>query len=203
MELGKTEKILRTLSPERKREIGEEIEHLLRTDMRYIAHKYVNQFRVAAFDTFGWTREDLMQQVRITMWKGLATFDPSKKFKITTYLSAILFHYFMSLSKKCRSNKNAKSKLVCVEDGMDAEMAVDDFSLDELMDSSESMSYFLGKLKAQELDALTLLYIERKNVTEVSRSMKLSKQQVSDLTRSIKTKLRDHIRELEDEEDQV
>jgi len=171
--------------------------------MRYISHKYVNQFRVAAFDTFGWTREDLMQQVRITMWKGLATFDPAKKFKVTTYLSAILFHYFMSLSKKCRSNKNAQSKLVCVEDGMELDLATDDFSLDEVMESSESMSYFIGKLKARELEVLNLLYIERKNVTEVSKSLKIPKQQVTDFTRSIKAKLRDHIRELEDEEDKV
>lgn len=82
--------------------------------MRYITSWYVKRYKIAAAAALGWSEDDLMQNIRISMWKGLATFDPSKKFKVETYLSSILEKYFSSLAKRCRSA--FKHKMVSMQE---------------------------------------------------------------------------------------
>lgn len=111
---GKTQKALKALTREQANALGERIEHLLANEMQYITSWYVKRYKNAALAALGWSEDDLTQNIRIQIWKGLATFDSSKKFKLETYLSSILEKYFASLAKRCRSA--FKHKLVSMND---------------------------------------------------------------------------------------
>lgn len=199
---GKTETILLNLSRERANEIGLRVEHLIKTDMRYIVNRYISQYRLNVADTFGWTREDLLQQIRITMWKGLATFDESKNFKVTTYLSAILFNYFMSLSKKCRSLRNSQSKLYCVENIFDSQAASDDM-VDDWVSYTNSLKELMENLSLMEIIVLKLQIEAGYGVTTISEKLKLKKPVVIGIIKSVKRKLKLLVQEQQNEEDSI
>lgn len=196
----KTEQILRNLSKSESNEIGLRVERHIKTDMAYIVNQYVNNYRHAVADTFGWTRDDLMQEVRLALSKGLATFDVSKNFKITTYLSVILFNRFVSLAKQIRATKHSSTKLVCVETIFESEGDLAD-GVDDWMDCTTSLSYFLDKLTAQEGEILHLQLIHGYSVAAIAELFAVPKHHIAAVVKSMKRKLRAHVKELEDEED--
>jgi DNA-directed RNA polymerase specialized sigma24 family protein len=201
---GKTEAKIKSLSRDESNAIGLKIEELIRGDMSYIVNKYIRKYKTSAYDVFGWTPEDLLQQIRIVMWKGLATFQPEKKFKITTYLSVILLNYFLSLSKKCRSNKNAKAKLYCVEEVYETvEEPSEHIDAEMLLDAQQNTQYFMDKLTLVERFVMPFFEDEPISISALANKSGLSKKESGRIIQSIKRKLIAHVKEMEDEEESI
>jgi len=172
--------------------------------MSYIVNKYVRQFSGVAYDVFGLTRDDLYQNVRIAFWRGLATFDPSRNCKVTTYLSVILFHYFMSFSKKCKSSKNCKAKLYPVEELFEKyDESKQPPSAQDQVHWDESVSYLLEKLSDKEKSILKYYANEESGISQISSETGIPKAQVAKTIKNIRIKVISHYRELQDEEDYI
>lgn len=109
---NKTIKRLQALSEEEKNRLGNELDRLLKKEMSYIVNYYVCNYSTAAKEVLGWDKEDLLQHIRIILWKGIVTFNPSTGFKVTSYLSKILYYQMGNLSKKIQSKKNVNLKII-------------------------------------------------------------------------------------------
>ena len=94
----KTRDRIKSLSREESNRIGEEVEQLLKGEMKSVADSYIRNYRNSVRNTFGWTPEDLKQEIRLKMFKGLATFDPDLGYKKTTYVSNILQNFFKNIT---------------------------------------------------------------------------------------------------------
>jgi len=198
------ERKIRTLSKEESDAIGIQIESLMKNEMLYIVNKYIRQFTKAAYDVFGWTKEDLQQQVRIAFWRGLATYDKTKGAKVTTYLSVILFHYFMSFSKKCKSSRNSEAKLYPVEEIYET---YDEYNkpigVDDKIHWEESVQYLMAKLSDKEKMIIRYYAGEETGINRIAMDSGIPKTQVAKTIKSIRTKIISHYRELEDEEEYI
>lgn len=193
--------------------------------MKYITTWYANKYQSNAVALFGWTRDDLMQNIRVVMWKGLATFDASKKFKVETYLSKILEHYFANLAKRCRVAQKYRSP-------NSFDMSFDDeekFSShdhvyrnqftseikapDAVLQDSRSVQRFLGRLTDFEFKVLELsIYGEdgeagrpraTYNTAQIAKKLNVPRNQVSQALKSLRIELKHHLRMDEDDGDNI
>jgi len=199
---GKIRTILNEMSPEQRRNISSQIEVLMKSDMRYVVKSWCSKYQYRAQETFGWAYDDLEQQVRIAMWKGLATFDTSQNVKLTTYLSAVIENHFKSLSKKCRSKRNARTKLLCVEEVYeDKEIFVE--GLDDWLSYSSSVTRVLDQLNQLEKEVLALHLVEGVSINTMVEKLGIKRHVVISVLKSVKLKIKLNIQELVDEEDTV
>ena len=150
----KTKDVLLSLSEDEKNRIGYEVERLMKNEMSYIVNKYIHQYKKAAFETFGWEKDDLSQHIRIVLWKGVATFDESKNFKITTYLSKMLYYQMGNFSKACQNKKNSQSKLYCPGILFDTEEVIDHNSAEDWAMYQKKFKILLTKLSKKDLKVL-------------------------------------------------
>lgn len=208
---GSISKKLSSMTQEEHNAIGREIEVLLNGKMKYITQKYIRQFQNTAQETFGWNRDDLLQHVRIAMWRGLATFDASKGFQKQTYLSTILFHFFMSLSKKTRSKKNALTKLYCVDEVYGANTSMDDIdesqadamNMVEKIVVEETLMDFFDTFTPAEILILPYFEGETPSPTMIAKHTGFSRDESERLINSIKQKNIFFQRKLEDDNERV
>jgi DNA-directed RNA polymerase specialized sigma24 family protein len=191
----KTKKVLLSLTREQANEIGIRVEALIKSDLNYIVNKYVRQYQVAAEDTFGWTKDDLMQHIRIILWKGLATFDESKKFKVTTYLSTILYYQMGNFSKACQSTKNSSSKLYCPETIYPNEDMVDHQTAEDWYSYAQSFGILMGKINELEKQVLVCHLINGDSLVEMEKKIKSPRSEIISVIKGLKQKINDHLKE--------
>lgn len=199
---GKIHRATSSLTEQQRQEIGLEIERLIKNEMSFIVQKYIREYWYALYDTFGWTKEDILQLIRIRLWRGLATFDETKKFKKTTYCSAILFNYFLTLSKRCKSKKNALSKLLPVEkiyDSMDE--TTDGDEVHNNIYREESYEYFISKLSPFEIKVFRLYFLTSETPETIIIKTMASPKKINDTIKYLRTTLESHLQEMEDEEE--
>lgn len=194
--------------------------------MQYITNRYINKYNVAVSAALGWTKEDLLQNIRIAMWKGIATFDSSKKFKVETYLSSILENYFNSLAKRCRSS--FKHKMIHIDTRhrnqdpkqLDTQMGstdsnrtetwlreqtyrkqfiVDPEQPDALLARAKSARGFMERLT--ELEALVLEehVVNGKSIPSLAKDLGKPRNQITRTVKSIRIELKHHLRREEDD----
>lgn len=174
---GTTIARLKSIDPGRAAEIGDEIERLIKGEMAYIVNWYIRNYQFAVRETFGWTPEDIMQEIRVTFWKGLATFDRSNKIKITTYLSTMLHNMFANVTKSCQSQKNFGTKL-SREDGLSQGQEPQDHDTpDSLFEISEASNRVEAVLAPLERRAMRHHYLTDSKSKSPARSLKLASAQ--------------------------
>lgn len=183
-----------SLTRERSNEIGLKVEELIKKELNYIVNKYVRQYRAAAEDTFGWTTEDLMQHIRIILWKGYATFDVSKNFKITTYLSTILYYQMGNFSKSCQSNKNSNSKIFCPETIYPSEDTVDHNTAESWYSYVESFHNLMETMNSLEQKVLMSHLVDGDNLALMEKKFQVSRVELVSAIKQIKTKINQHLK---------
>lgn len=196
MKRARTKTVLMSLSRQDSNRLGMEVERLIKNEMNYIVNKYVRQYRSAAQETFGWTVDDLMQHIRIIMFKGLATFDPSKNFKVTTYLSKILYYQMGNFSKTCQSNKNSNSKLYCPEILQPANENTTNETAEDWYAYIESFKILVGKLSSKEQKILYLHLVDNYSLNEMEVELKLPRAEIVGAIKSLKLKINQHMTEV-------
>lgn len=155
----------------------------------------MRQYYVAAAETFGWTTDDLMQHIRIILWKGLATFDPSRNYKITTYLSTILYYQMGNFSKACQSNKNMNSKMYCPEIMFPHDDMVDYQTAEDWYRYTQSFHILMGKMSEAEKKVLICHLVNGDSLTQMEAKLKMNRVEIITLIKSIKSKIADHLKE--------
>lgn len=177
------------LTPQQSNELGLQVEVLIKTDLNYIVNKYVRQYRSAAHETFGWTQDDLMQHIRIILWKGLATFDPSKNFKITTYLSTILYYQMGNFSKSCQSTKNSNSKLYCPEVLHITDDLITHETAEDWACYAQSFKLLMSKLNIKEKEVLYCHLVSGASIADMEKKLRVSRTEVVAIIKTIKIKM--------------
>ena len=185
----KTRDALMSLSDEEKDRIGLEVERLIKNEMSYIVNRYINRYKRAVFETFGWEKDDLTQHIRIILWKGVATFDPSKNFKMTTYLSKTLYYQMGNLSKACQNKKNSQSKLYCPGELFYSEEIVDMNSAEDWAVYSKKFKVILGKISKKDMKILVSHIVYGHSLQEMEEKLGFKKSEVVAALKRIKEKM--------------
>lgn len=187
---GKTFKILNQVSEKRKYELGLLIEELMKDSMKFIVWKYVYNYREAVYQTFGWDDDDLLQFIREQLWKGVATFDPSKNFKIETYCSSILYKQFANLSKQCQTNKHSLSKLYCPEELFDSEETTVEETPEDWLNYAQKFRVLWDSLDEQETKILARYLAKGESATKMAESTGYKKTEVIRILKDLKERLK-------------
>lgn len=192
MQRNKTRNVLLSLSDEERDRLGLETERLIKNEMSYIVNQYVYRYQQAALNTFGWDRDDLLQYIRMVLYKGVVTFTPDKNVKITSYLSAILYYQMGNLSTKIQNKKNSNSKLYCPEVFYESDEMIDFTTAEDWLLYAKKFEGILDRLNKSEKKILiyhliyghTLGQIEEKLLiprSEIVKSLKTLKKKIEDL----------------------
>lgn len=209
---GRVESQIRALSAEQNAEIGKQIEKLMAKELQYLINKYTARYRWICYDAFGWTTEDIHQQIRIVLWRSLATFDETKS-KLTTYVSIVLSHYFISLQKKCNTKKIQGTKLIFVDNPgvLDANRhnSIDITNVDpnlnqhDFIDWNQVSVRFLESLPEKERRVYQLFCDNVRSVADISRELEIEKHVALRLVKLVKKKLNLHLMDIHDEQERV
>lgn len=183
MARNKTKNVLLALSEVETNRIGIEVERLIKNEMSFIVNKYVYKYKNATFETFGWDTDDLLQHIRVLMWRGVATFDIERKLKMTTYLSSILYYQMGNLSKKISSKKNSQSKLYCPEVFYDSEEMIDFTTAEDWLLYAKKFEHLVGRLSDLETKVLVMHLIYGHTLDEMEEKLTVKR---IDLIKSIK-----------------
>lgn len=192
MARNKTKNVLLALSVAESNAIGIEVERLVKNEMSFIVNKYVYKYKNATFETFGWDTDDLLQHIKILLWRGVATFNPERKLKMTTYLSSILYYQMGNLSKKISSKKNSQSKLYCPEVFYDSDEMIDFTTAEDWLLYAQKFGHLIGKLSELETSVLVRHLIFGDNLEEMEIKLNENREahkpivKRSDLIKSIK-----------------
>lgn len=200
MKRNRTITVLMSLTRQQSNELGLQVEKLIKNEMSYIVNKYVRQYRSAAQETFGWTTDDLMQHIRLILFKGMATFDPSKNFKITTYLSTILYYQMGNFSKTCQSNKNSNSKIYCPETLHPADETTTKETAEDWYAYMESFKILMGRLSEGEKKILYLHLVDDHSIGEMEAETKMPRAEIVGHIKSLKLKISEHMTEVKRDE---
>lgn len=188
---GKIDTKLMNLSTEESNKIGLEVERLIKDEMSYIVNDYISKYRHACADTFGWDRDDLMQHIRESLWRGVATFNPNYGYKIETYLSSILKKSFLNLSRKCKTKKHSLTKLYCPEDLYESGEMIFNETGEDWVRYSQNFSVIVGKMNSKEQKIMVRYLVYNETVEKIAKSTKFKKTEIVRCLKSIKATLKE------------
>lgn len=190
---NKTRNVLLSLSEEEKNNIGLEVERLIKNEMSYIVNSYVKKYKHATAETFGWETDDLMQHIRIILWKGVATFKPEMNFKITTYLSKMLYYQMGNLSKTCQSEKNSQTKLFFPGELFESEEIIDFNSAEDWALYARKFKHVLTKLSKKDMKIIVCHLVYGFSIQEIEQKTNFSKQEIVSSIKRIKEKMEQNL----------
>ncbi len=186
----KTKNKLLSLTDKEKYEIGIEMERLINNELSYIVNRHINSYKKAACDTFGWDRDDLLQYVRESVWKGLATFDRSLGYKVETYICSILSRSFFNLSKKCKTKKHSMTKMFCPDELFETEEMMFHDTGEDWVRYGQSFGVLLGNMEVKEQKIMVLYLVHGKDITEMSEELKIKRTEVVRNIKTLKQKIK-------------
>ena len=153
---------------------------------------YILRFTKATFETFGWDRDDLLQHVRVILWKGIATFDPKKNIKVETYLSSCLYYQFLNLSKKCKRFKYSLSKLYCPEVLFESDENIEHETAEDWYRYVQSFSLILNKLNELERKVLAR-YFNGENLALIGKTVGLKRVEIVSILKDIREQMQEDL----------
>ena len=83
-----------------------DIEYLLLNDLRPTVETYIAQYGKTLDAKLGLTEDDLINDMREQIWKGLLTFNPKGAANLKTYLCTLIKNRFIVLFKRSKIRKN-------------------------------------------------------------------------------------------------
>ncbi len=93
-------------SAEENQKSSHDIEKLIKIDLKDAIHTYLSRYSRVLDQKLGLTREDLMNDIREQVWKGIITHNPSGKANLKTYLNTLIKNRFGVLFKRSTLKKN-------------------------------------------------------------------------------------------------
>lgn len=186
---GKIYTILHSISDERREELGLRIESLIVGDLKYPVNRYLNRYSYATQATFGWDRDDLMQFIRMSIWKGVATFDPTKNAKEVTYICRILDYAFANLAKKCQTKKHSLTKLHFPEQMFITEELMIEETAEDWLHHVQTFSRLKDQITKTEMIVLVKHLLGDQEIMEIAEELGLKKTQVIKIIKDLENKM--------------
>lgn len=189
MSRNKTRNVLSSLTNEERDRLGLETERLIKNEMSYIVNRYIYRYQYAAANTLGWDKDDLLQHIRMILYKGVATFDLDKKVKITSYLSTILYYQMGNLSIKIQNKKNSNSKLILVETVYESEDMIDFTTSEDWLLYARKFENIVNKLNPVEHKLLVYHLVYGHSIVELEKKMGITKVEIVKSLKTLKVKI--------------
>ena len=186
---GKIYKFLQSIPDNRRDELGYKVESLIKGDLSYIVNKYITRYSYAVQSTFGWEEEDLMQYIKMALWKGVATYDPTKKAKEVTYLSRILEYAFANLAKKCNTKKHSYSKLFFPDQLFITEEIMIEETAEDWMHYARSFSAIKDLISKEEMKVLVKHLLMDQDIMQIANDLKLKRSDVIRIIKNLRSKM--------------
>ena len=196
---NKADKKVLSLSREEADKIGIKVEHLIKNDMRFIVNKYVTSYYKACHETFGWEKEDILQHIRILLWKGVATFEEGKNAKLTTYLSSILNYRMFNLSKKIKRKKYQMCKLDFCESTIENEDMIDFGTPEDWYSYAQNFAVLQSQMNAIEEQVLIGHLIHNSSLSQMEKDLKVKRPMLVAAVKSLKEKMKEYLGEYYEE----
>jgi len=185
----KTRDTLLSYSKEDMDKIGIQVKLLMENEMNYLVNKYIYKYKNATASTFGWNEDDLHQHIMIILWKGAATFDPTKNVKLTTYLSTMLYYQMGNLSKSCQNQKNSMSKLYCPEDLYESEHTTDFNNAEDWSVYAQQFKILMNKMTKLETKVLVSHLLKGESITQMQKTLSMKRPDIIHNIKSLKDKM--------------
>ena len=190
---SKTKKILQSLTEKQKNDIGLEIEHLVANELKWITNKCIENYSYVTKECFGWDRDDLLQEIKLSYFRALATYNP-KMAKVTTHCCTILRNDMINLSIKCKRYKWSLTKLSFPgTDFMASKQSEFERSSDDWMEFSEGVTKIADILSSREEKLLNLYISKGVGIKELSDKLSLPIEDVKKSIVSIQEKLENYM----------
>lgn len=93
-------------SAEENRKASIDIERLMKTDLRDTVSTYLSKYSKTLDAKLGLSKEDLKNDIREQIWKGLLTHNPQGRANLKTYLNTLIKNRFGVLFKRSKIKKN-------------------------------------------------------------------------------------------------
>lgn len=92
-------------TPQRKAELSIEIEKLIAGDLKQTIAYHINRYRKSFDRRLGMTEDDILNDIRIQIWKGLITWAPDGRANKKTYLNNLIKKRFSTLHRRTQIEK--------------------------------------------------------------------------------------------------
>lgn len=93
-------------TPEQRRLMSIEIERLMKEDLRSTIAAFVKSYGKTLHQKLGLEKDDLENEIREQVWKGLLTHNPRAGANIKTYLNNLIKNRFLTLYRRSTIKKN-------------------------------------------------------------------------------------------------
>jgi RNA polymerase sigma factor (sigma-70 family) len=183
--MGKTSRKLKRISPVRLEAIGLQIESLLAGEMKSVSRFYVGKYHPMLRETLGYTAEDILQEIRIVIWRGIATYNP-KMSKLKTYLCNLLRRRFHNLA--IRKNRKKRGRLIPVEKLSQDQQPVDQHNNETWLDYLEQFQNIVDTLDKSEMNVLKW-HLKGYTLDEICRKTNQRRVNVIKNLKTIKTRM--------------
>ena len=197
--ISKTDEIVLSLSREEANRIGLEVERLIENEMSYIVNKYIRSYANACKDTFGWDEEDLLQHMRILMWKGVATYQEGKNAKMTTYLSSILGYRMANLSKRIKRKKHQMCKLSFFDELAETDETTEFDTPEHWMKYAERFRVLVDRMNKIEEQVLVCHLIEDMSLKQMEKKLSVRRPLLVSALKTLKEKMQTYMGEYYEE----
>jgi DNA-directed RNA polymerase specialized sigma24 family protein len=97
---------MKSQSAEENQVSSQRIEYLINNDLKQTVRTYLSRYSKTLEQKLGLTRDDLINDIREQIWKGLITHDPNKKANLKTYLNHLIKNRFGVLFQRSKIQKN-------------------------------------------------------------------------------------------------
>ena len=161
--------------------------------MSYIVNLYLRKYKNAAFNTFGYDQDDLLQHIRIIMFKAVATYDAGKNAKMTTYVSRVLYYQMANFSKKCQSKKNLLSQIYCPEVLFESEETINFNTAQDWAEYAQNFKILQDNLSSRETKVLLRYLAYGDSITKMMGVLSLDRVAVVSSIKSIKSKMKKYM----------
>lgn len=186
---GKIYQLLNSIPEQKRIELGVKVETLIHGDLSYIVNRYMGRYSHAVESTFGWDHDDLMQYIRMALWKGVATYDAIKGAKEVTYLSRILEYAFANLAKKCSTQKHSMTKLYFPDQLFITEELAIDETAEDWLQYIKSFSAIKDKITKNEMKVLVKYLLMDEGISDISEELNIKRSDISKIIKSLKYKM--------------
>lgn len=186
---SKVAKAIAALSREESDRIGMEVAIAMKTDLKFLVYSYSRSCSHLVKDTFGWEQEDLEQHMMEVLWKGLATYDESKRIKKTTYLSVIFKNSMANLIKACNRDKRRLTRLYCPEIMVEDSEQSAQLTGEDWVSYQSTFSSVIGHLSEREKKVMAYHLAYGMSISDICRKTRITKVEVVSIIKMIKDKM--------------
>lgn len=139
-----------------------EIERLLQNELKTTIESIYNRNSMVFNHKLGMTKDDILNDMRMQVWKGLLTFKPELKIKLSTYLDNIIKNRFNTFRRRAslkKYNSLDYFKTLISHDGVDQEHFITEETGETILERRQELMKDLVSLTEKETKVMADLMV--------------------------------------------